>query len=72
MDALPDAVMIVDATGRLLMVNDQAGVLFGYHVQELLQQPLNLLLPERFHEVHEALRAKYAAHPRARPMGTGL
>jgi PAS domain S-box-containing protein len=71
-DALPDAVMIVDAAGRLLMVNDQAGVLFGYRAQELLNQPLNLLLPERFHEVHDALRAEYAAHPRARPMGTGV
>ena len=71
-DALPDAVMIVDATGRLLMVNDHAGVLFGYRAQELLNQPLNVLLPERFHEIHDALRAEYAAHPRARPMGTGL
>jgi PAS domain S-box-containing protein len=71
-DALPDAVMIVDASGRLLMVNDQAGVLFGYRARELLNQPLNLLLPERFHEVHDVLRAEYAAHPRARPMGTGL
>jgi PAS domain S-box-containing protein len=71
-DALPDAVMIVDATGRLLMVNHQAGALFGYRAQELLHQPVNLLLPERFHEVHDALRAEYAAHPRARPMGSGL
>ena len=72
MDALPDAVMIVDATGRLVMVNDQAGVLFGYRAQELLHRPLNLLLPERFHEVHDTLRAEYVAHPRARPMGTGV
>jgi protein-histidine pros-kinase len=71
-DALADAIMVVDATGRLLMVNDQAGALFGYRAQELLNQPLNLLLPERFHEVHDALRAEYAAHPRARPMGTGV
>jgi PAS domain S-box-containing protein len=67
-----DSVMIVDATGRLVMVNDQAGVLFGYRAQELLHQPLNLLLPERFHEVHDALRDDYAAHPRARQMGSGL
>jgi PAS domain S-box-containing protein len=71
-DALPDAVLIVDATGRLVMVNDEAGALFGYRAQELLHQPLNRLLPERFHEVHDALRAEYAERPRARPMGTGL
>jgi PAS domain S-box-containing protein len=71
-DALPDAVLIVDATGRLLMVNEQAGALFGYRAQDLLHQPLNLLLPERFHEVHDTLRADYAQHPRARPMGSGV
>src|SRR5262245_4213875 len=71
-DALPDAGMIVDPSGRLLMVNDQAGALFGYRAQELLNQPVNLLLPERFLEVHDALRAEYAAHSRARPLGSGL
>lgn len=71
-DALPDAVMIVDTSGRLVMVNDEAGALFGYRTQELLHQSLNRLLPERFHEVHDALRAEYTEHPRARPMGTGL
>jgi PAS domain S-box-containing protein len=71
-DALPDAFVLVDANGRLLMVNDQAEALFGYREQELLDQPLNLLLPERFHDVHDALLEDYLAHPRTRAMGSGL
>jgi PAS domain S-box-containing protein len=54
------------------MVNEQAEALFGYREEELLNQPLNVLLPERFHDVHDELLAEYVAQPRTRPMGSGL
>jgi PAS domain S-box-containing protein len=72
MDAIPDAVVIVGAAGVLLMANKQAETLFGYTMEEMLDQPLNLLLPERFHVRHEALLAGYTAQPHVRAMGSGL
>ena len=72
MDAIPDAVVIVDAAGLLLMANKQAETLFGYTMEEMLDQPLNLLLPERYHLRHQALLAGYTAKPHVRAMGSGL
>jgi PAS domain S-box-containing protein len=72
MDAIPDAVVIVDAAALLIMANKQAETLFGYTMEEMLDQPLNLLLPERFHVRHEALLAGYVTQPHVRAMGSGL
>src|SRR5215831_4270979 len=71
-NAMADAIVIVDDTGRISMINLQAEALFGYSAGEALGQPLNLLLPERFRERHQALIARYLDYPRARPMGSGL
>jgi PAS domain S-box-containing protein len=72
MDAIPDAVVIVDAAGLLIMANKQAETLFGYTIREMLDQPLNLLLPERFHLRHQALVTGYMAQPHVRAMGSSL
>lgn len=72
MNAIPDAVVIANAAGLLVMVNRQAETLFGYTREELLNQPLHLLLPERMRLRHDALVAGYVAKPHAREMGTGL
>jgi PAS domain S-box-containing protein len=71
-EAMADAIVIVDDVGDIRMTNSQAEILFGYAVNELLGQPLSLLLPERFHERHQSLVARYLEHPRARAMGSGL
>ncbi len=68
----PDGVVIVDGAGRIVLVNQQAERLFGYSREELLGQPVELLMPERFHLTHVRHRADYQAHPRTRPMGAGL
>lgn len=68
----PDAVVVVDAAGRIVAANDQAGRLFGYTVEELVGSPLELLLPEDRRHVHAAHRARYAAAPYTRPMGESL
>jgi PAS domain S-box-containing protein len=71
-DAAPDALVMVDEGGSILLVNRQAEELFGYHRSELLGLPVETLLPESAREVHRARRAGYEAAPRTRPMGSGL
>ncbi len=68
----PDALVIVDHEGNIVMVNEQAAALFGYSREELHEQRLEILLPERLHEVHTAHREHYFAVPRTRAMGAGL
>jgi PAS domain S-box-containing protein len=71
-DAAPDALVMVDGRGSILLVNRQAEELFGYRRDELLGCPVESLLPESVRAVHQAHRAGYGAAPRARPMGSGL
>jgi PAS domain S-box-containing protein len=72
LESAPDAMVIVDAEGRITLVNRQTERLFGYHREELLGQPIETLVPERFHSRHVDHRRGYVAHPGARPMGDGL
>lgn len=72
LEAAPDAIVIVDHTGRINIVNSQAERLFGYVRSEMLGQPIEVLVPKRFHSVHERDRDGYMAQPRTRPMGVGL
>ena len=71
-NAMADAILIVDIAGQISMINSQTEALFGYSAKELLNQPLGMLLPERFRERHQSLVARYLVHPRTRPMGSGL
>ena len=71
-DALPDAICAVGADGRIAIVNNQAEQMFGYAASDLLGQPIEVLIPERFRQIHVGHRAKYAGDPRPRPMGAGL
>jgi PAS domain S-box-containing protein len=68
----PDAIIVSSADGRIILVNRQTELLFGYERANLLGLPIEVLLPERFHSSHVLRRASYAADPRARPMGSGL
>src|SRR5207248_4894905 len=68
----PDALVVVDHAGCIVMVNGQAEAMFGYSHEELQGQWLEVLLPKRFRKMHVAHREDYAAAPRARPMGAGL
>jgi PAS domain S-box-containing protein len=71
-DAIPDAVAIVDERGRIVLVNAQTEELFGYSATELTGQPIEILIPERFPQNHPHHRKSFEQNPRARPMGTGL
>jgi PAS domain S-box-containing protein len=70
--AAPDALIAVDPTGRIVFANDQAEWLFGWPKAELLAQPVEILVPERFRTGHPGLRAQYVSHPTKRPMGADL
>ena len=72
LDAAPDAMVIVDPTGRIVIANRQAQAMFGYTVEELVGQPVEILIPEGYGATHAQHRDRYAASLRARPMGAGL
>lgn len=72
LESAPDAMVIVNQTGKITRVNAQTIKLFGYEREELIGQPVELLIPERFRKNHVHHRAEYAAHPNVRPMGAGL
>jgi PAS domain S-box-containing protein len=71
-EAVPDALVVIDQSGRLILVNRQTEQLFGYHRDELLGQPVEVLVPERFRDKHVGYRDGYFAAPHLRPMGVGL
>ena len=72
LEAAPDAMVIVDRTGRMLLVNSQTESMFGYTREELLNQPVEILIPESFRQKHPQHRDAYYSAPHPRPMGTGL
>jgi PAS domain S-box-containing protein len=70
-EALPDAVVVIDAGGAIVLINAQTVRMFGYERDELFGQPMEMLVPERFRARHVAHRNSYFAEPRTRPMGVG-
>ncbi len=72
MEAAPDALVCVDAEGRIELVNAQTERMFGYGRDELVGQPVEVLVPDQVRGLHPAHRIGYVADPRPRPMGTGM
>lgn len=72
LESAPDAMVIVDRTGSILLVNAQTEQLFGYPRHELIGRPVEMLIPERFRGSHPMHRSRYFSEPRVRAMGTGL
>lgn len=72
LEAAPDAMVIVNREGRIVLVNSQAVKLFGWSRDELLGQPIELLVPQRFSARHPDHRRNFFAEPRTRSMGAGL
>lgn len=68
----PDALVVVNQAGTIVMLNVQAEDLFGYASAELLGQSLEVFLPRRFREIHIEHREHYFSTPHTRPMGAGL
>ncbi len=72
LETVPDAIVIVNNTGRIVLLNGQTEELFGYQKEELWGKPIEILLPERFRKGHVAHRTHYFTEPKTRTMGPGL
>ncbi len=72
LESTPDAIVMVNVTGRVVMVNSQAERMFGRARTDLLGKPVEALLPNRFRSAHHGHRGAFFAQPRTRSMGAGL
>jgi diguanylate cyclase (GGDEF)-like protein/PAS domain S-box-containing protein len=72
LESAPDAMVIVDTRGEIVLVNAQTEKLFGYVREELLGRRVEILVPERFVGRHPDHRTGYSADPHPRSMGSGL
>ena len=70
-ESAPSGLLMSDAEGRIVLVNKEIERLFGYAREELLGQPIERLIPERFRGSHPGSRAEFRADPRVRAMGAG-
>jgi PAS domain S-box-containing protein len=72
LEAAPDAMVIVDQEGVIIMVNAQTEKLFGYTREDILNKHVEILVPSRFRDVHPFHRKQYGKNSRVRPMGADL
>ena len=69
LESAPDAMVIVNDHGRIQLVNKQAEKLFGYQSQELINKPVELLIPDRYSNMHSSYRENFFSMPKTRKMG---
>ena len=70
-ESAPNGMVMIDRSGEIVLVNRETERLFGYSRNELLGQPIELLVPHRLRERHPGLRTAFYAHPQTRAMGVG-
>ena len=73
LESAPDAMVIVNEKGKIQLINKQAEILFGYHIDELFDKPVEILIPKRFtgNHNHESQRNGFFGNPNVRIMGGG-
>lgn len=71
LEAAPDAIVVADEAGHIVIVNGLTEKMFGYSREELLGRCVDVLVPEHYRPSHERHRAAYMREPRTRPMGAG-
>lgn len=72
LDSAPDAMVFINAEGRIVMVNAQFEKMFGYGHEEVIGKGIEILVPERFRKRHSEYVSKYFKQPRVRPMGSDV
>src|SRR5579872_2313065 len=72
LEAAPDAIIEVDRDGRIVLLNRVTEKMFGYPREQLLGQPVEVLIPESLRPTHHHHRGQYWNHPQTRTMGSGL
>ena len=68
-ESVPDAVLVIGSDDRIRFANSQTGAVLGYRPDELLDRPLDILIPERARAVHAGRMSRYLRDSRPRPMG---
>ena len=71
LESAPDAMVIVNQSGQIVLVNSQAEKLFDYQRDAMLGMPVEMLIPARFHSAHPGHRSSFFREPRPRAMGAG-
>jgi PAS domain S-box-containing protein len=72
LESAPDAMIVANSGGEILLTSALTEQLFGYSKEELIGRPIEMLIPERFRGGHTAHRNQYAKEAYVRPMGAGL
>ena len=72
LEMAPDAIVMSDAEGTIVLTNRQADLIFGYPAGQLLGQAIEILVPESVRDIHRAHRARFHESPQTRPMGKSL
>jgi sigma-B regulation protein RsbU (phosphoserine phosphatase) len=72
LESAPDAVIIVDQSGAIVLINAVAEQLFGYTREELVGQSVETIVPQRMRDRHREHRQQFHSRPHARPMGAGV
>lgn len=72
LESAPDAMVIVNESGEIVLVNSQTVALFGWRHEELLGQQVETLVPQRFRNAHPPHRKGFFSRPNLRQMGAGL